>query len=283
MVVTRAPKSRFYGSSSALHYRVAAAVLQKNEGANHLKDVYERVGIKEGDMTHKFREMIEVRRAKKRELQLQPKTKRRRFELKANQKTQYQKSRAEGITYMSGMGPTMERAIRTTLNSGGWVPAQLPLHENCKVLLVDTETTGFGNTADLVQIAAQCDPNFRFNVYMLPEKPIHPEASAKTKLKIVNGKLFHFGKEVVTVSPREAAEGFIEFLKSLKSQIVFAGHNLIKFDIPVIFRWLENFDLVKDLCDLLYTDLLIRFLYSNKERRLNSNCWLKSFCLALSG
>lgn len=45
MCVT-SPKSRFYGSSMALRYRVAAAVLEKNRGSSYLTYVYDRIQMK---------------------------------------------------------------------------------------------------------------------------------------------------------------------------------------------------------------------------------------------
>jgi len=63
---------------------------------------------------------------------------------------------AEGLTYVSGMGNVMERAADASRVSS-WLPEDTPLNEDCRVVFVDIETTGFKGTDDVVQIAAKCE------------------------------------------------------------------------------------------------------------------------------
>lgn len=50
------------------------------------------------------------------------------------------------------------------------------------VVFFHIETTGFGNDAEIIQIAASCRGN-TFNVYILPDGDIHP--------KVRTAVLFH--------------------------------------------------------------------------------------------
>ena len=46
----------------------------------------------------------------------------------------------------------------------------------CPVVLMDVETTGFGNDSEIVQLAAKCK-GITFSVYVLPTGGIQPQAS----------------------------------------------------------------------------------------------------------
>lgn len=250
MVVTRAPKSRFYGSTPALSYRVAAAALQKNEGADHMTEVNRRAGLSPGKVTQKYRQMMQLKREKKAERQQTMEFKRRRLFLK-NSNNSTTQQRKEGLTYMSGMGPTMEKAISATCTTNEFIPELTPLQPSSKIVIVDTETTGFGADAEIVHIAATFGAQ-SFEAYMVPQQPIHPKASEVTGLYVDNGYLLYFQQRVESTLSATAAEDFVNFLYSLNSQILMVGHNFINFDAPLIFRWLEKHDLLKKMCSITY-------------------------------
>ncbi|KAK0160295.1 hypothetical protein PV328_007723 [Microctonus aethiopoides] len=227
MVVTRAPKSRFYGSTPALSYRVADAALQKNEGADYMTEVNRRTGLSPDKVAQKYRQMMQLKRKKKAERQQTIEFKRRR------------------------MGPTMEKAITATCTTNEFIPELAPLQPLSKIVIVDTETTGFGADAEIVHIAAKCGAQ-SFEAYMVPQQPLHPKASEVTGLYVNNGYLLYFQQRVESTLSATGAEDFVNFLCSLNSQILIVGHNFINFDAPLIFRWLEKHDLLEKMCSITY-------------------------------
>ncbi|XP_043271172.1 uncharacterized protein [Venturia canescens] len=232
MAVTRAPKSRFYGSTPALSYRVAAAVLQKNDGADHMTEVNRRAGLSPGKVTQKYRHMMQSKREIKARRQQTIQFKRRRLFLKNKSGPQQRK---EGLTYMSGMGPTMEKAITATCAINEFIPELAPLQLS----------------SIFVHIAAKCGAQ-SFEAYMIPQQPIHPKASEITGFSVDNGYLLYFRQRVESTSSATAAKDFVDFLCNLNSQILIVGHNVIKFDAPLIFRWLAKHDLVEKMCSITY-------------------------------
>ncbi|KAK0156865.1 hypothetical protein PV328_012193 [Microctonus aethiopoides] len=152
---------------------------------------------------------------------------------------------------MSGMGPTMERAINATITKENYIPESIPLQDNCKTVIVDTETTDFEANANIVHLAAVCD-SLHFEAYMMPKVKIHPKASEVTGFSVSNNRLLYLGNVVETVSLETAANQFLSFLKSCSSQILIVGHNIIRFDAPIIIRFMEEQGLLESLCNLTF-------------------------------
>ena len=250
MVVTRAPKSRFYGSSPALSYRVAAAVLQKNRGATHIVDVFQKAGLSPGGVTQKLRAMHETVRQKQVIRQKREQYKKRRLFLKGGN-TEERRVRREGVCYASGMSNTMERAVAATALTDVWIPEATPLEQTCKVVIVDTETTSVFGDKELIQVAAKCGDE-EFSAYVYPSKSIHPDATEKTDFTKLNGRLLYHGDPVQTTPSDIVARDFLSFLSALESQVILVGHNIKRFDMPVILQWLRSHGIAKDLCNIMY-------------------------------
>lgn len=252
MAVTRAPKSRFYGSTPALSYRVAAAVLQKNEGAAHIMKVNASAGLSPGGITEKYRKMAQERQKKRAERQTSLEFRRRRLFLKSKSSSGAAAiERRTGLSYVSGMSTTMERAVAATCELNAWIPEPQALEEDCVTVIVDTETTGFGKDAEIVQIAAKCGNN-TFNAYMLPTGKIRAQASEKTGFTAEGGELYYRGTRLDTTPPAAVARDFLTFLEAQGKQVVLVGHNLLRFDAPLILRWMSYHRLGRALCSMLY-------------------------------
>lgn len=251
--VIKAPKNRYYCSTPALSFRVSAAVLQKNEGANHMGPIYSSTNMSPGGVTEKCRAEIEEVRKKKAERQQTVGFKRRRLELTHLRNGEQEDS----VEYASGMASTMERAVAAASDLQAWIPEEAPLVEDCAVVIIDTETTGLGGDAELVQLAARCGEN-SFDAYMLPTKKISPQAEEKTGLSVRGGDLYYHTEKVKTFPPADVAVNFLQFLCAQGSQVLLVGHNAIRFDVPHIMKFLSSHGLARALCSLTYglTDTL---------------------------
>lgn len=78
-----------------------------------------------------------------------------------------------------------------------------------------------------------------FNRYILPVKPISLGAQTATELKVIDGVLHHKDKPVGTVSTAEALVSFIDFLSHFSRKPILMGHNIKRFDIPVLLHHLK--------------------------------------------
>ena len=101
-------------------------------------------------------------------------------------------------------------------------------------VIFDLETGGFSRTSDILQISAVYGDN-QFNRYITPTQNISKGASNVTKLTTVNGKLFHDGKAVTTVSVQDAMSEFTAFLKTVKNPVL-VGHNIKTFDLIFLYN-----------------------------------------------
>ncbi|CAA3032911.1 maternal exuperantia-like, partial [Olea europaea subsp. europaea] len=252
-VATRVPKSRFYCSSTANKLRVAAAVCQKNRGAAHVVEINQKCGLSPGGVTMKYRKLAEERRQKKCALQQTVQFRRRRLLLKGNaDRVSNRVVAREGLTYVSGMGNTMERAVAAATDTfGSWMPLQKPLEDHCQFVIVDIETTGFGAGAQIVQVAAKCQM-LEFSQYMMPTTSFNHIASEKTGLSVHGGQLMYNSKRVDTSPPAQVARDFMDFLHKCGQQVILVGHNIVRFDAPHIVKWLHQFGVTAEFCDLVY-------------------------------
>ena len=81
-MASKAPKTRHYGSSDSLNFRVAAAVCQKNEGFGYLAQANKDLTLSPGSHTLSYAEKLDKSRTQARDRQGTQKVKRHRLELK---------------------------------------------------------------------------------------------------------------------------------------------------------------------------------------------------------
>lgn len=247
MCITRAPKSRFYGSTPALNYRVSAAVLQKNEGADHLSAAYTSCNISPGVNTAKYRAQVQKLRERKAQRQNSLEFKRRRLQLQLVRSG----DNDDCCDYASGMASTMERAVAAANDLSVWLPEEMPLAEDCAVVFVDVETTGLGTEAEIIQLAAKCN-DATFHANMLPIRKISEEAGRVTGLSVHGGDLYCHLDKLQTTPPAIVASDFLKFLSERGSQVLLVGHNLLKFDVPRILKFMNAHGLARALCSSVY-------------------------------
>ncbi|XP_062599976.1 maternal protein exuperantia-like [Saccostrea cucullata] len=105
-----------------------------------------------------------------------------------------------------------------------------------KEIIFDLETTGLARTSHILQIAA-IKGEHNFNEYILPKAPIPPKVRELTGIRIEAKKMYHHDKEVKAVNITTGLTSFLDFLSSNNStSVVLFGHNIKKFDVPVLFH-----------------------------------------------
>jgi DNA polymerase III alpha subunit (gram-positive type) len=95
-----------------------------------------------------------------------------------------------------------------------------------------------GKDCHITQIAACHGDNETFSQYVLPGKPIQPQASQVTGLSCAGGQLYKDGKPVDAMRIREAINQFILWLNRFPNPVLVA-HNAT-FDANVMSRTLSN-------------------------------------------
>lgn len=99
------------------------------------------------------------------------------------------------------------------------------------VVVVDLETTGLDPDCHVMQIAAKCGDR-EYSAYVLPGRPIHPQAAARNQFSVsaCGGRLYVRGQPVPTTSLYEAVRQLIGFLRSLAPSVVLVAHGGHNFD-----------------------------------------------------
>lgn len=148
IVSSKAPKSRCYGRSESLVYRVDSAVSQKNLGTEYIVAVNKELEISPGKHTKEFRQKKDLVRKQITEWAKTVEFKRRRlFRAKLKSQKRVNSESREGITYSSGCSLADDIFVH---EQAFVVPA-----EDMATIIFDLETTGFGPKAEVIQIAAK--------------------------------------------------------------------------------------------------------------------------------
>ncbi|CAL8370355.1 unnamed protein product [Boreogadus saida] len=108
------------------------------------------------------------------------------------------------------------------------------------LVFLDVETTGLDTwQCDIIQLAAISGVH-TFNMYMMPQVPIHIKANEVNGFSVSDGELLLRGTAMPTVTLTEALTSFLAFLQSLKQSlkqpVLLAAHNGRRFDNPVLDR-----------------------------------------------
>ncbi|XP_040893924.1 DNA polymerase III PolC-type-like [Toxotes jaculatrix] len=111
------------------------------------------------------------------------------------------------------------------------------------LIFFDLETTGLNTSqCDMIQLSAICG-NRVFNHYTLPRCPITMGAQEVTGFSVSSGSLYYCGVRKHTFPLDYALTSFITFLHSFPKPVLLAGHNAMRFDVPVLSRLLQEFSL----------------------------------------
>ncbi|GAA6227057.1 protein PML-like [Lates japonicus] len=109
------------------------------------------------------------------------------------------------------------------------------------LVFFDLETTGLGQSCDIVQLAA-VSGGHSLNLYIIPRCRMERGATKVTGFRVRRQKLYLHRQLVLTNSPREVLVSFIAFLQMLGRPLV-VGHNIRRFDCPLLARALDEHDL----------------------------------------
>lgn len=157
------------------------------------------------------------------------KYKRRRLELKSVRSSKSSASSIrEGETYQTDVD------LQTAAPDTTEIPAAAVVDGSERTVFFDLETTGLGRDSDIVQIAAVSGDQ-KYSAYVIPQKRMSVEASRITQIEIRGSRMYHHGEEVATVSLKDALLGFKAFIDECNCPLLL-GHNIARFDIPVLFN-----------------------------------------------
>ncbi|XP_042267950.1 three prime repair exonuclease 4 [Thunnus maccoyii] len=109
------------------------------------------------------------------------------------------------------------------------------------VVFFDLETTGLGQSCEIVQLAAVSGGHY-LNLYIIPRCRIDRGAAKVTGFRVRRQRLYLHRQVVLTNSLREVLVSFIAFLQMLGRPLVI-GHNIRRFDCPLLARALDELDL----------------------------------------
>ncbi|XP_076589649.1 protein PML-like [Chaetodon auriga] len=108
----------------------------------------------------------------------------------------------------------------------------------------DLETTGLGQGCEIVQLAA-VSGGHSLNLFVIPRCRMQRGAARVTGFRVRRHRLYLHRQLVLTNSLREVLVSFIAFLRMLGRPLVI-GHNIRRFDCPLLARALDELDLRAD-------------------------------------
>ena len=94
-------------------------------------------------------------------------------------------------------------------------------------------------TSHITQIAALRSDGTEFSCFVMPENPISAKASEVTKIRVVNGKMYHDGRAVPAVTIVAALDSFINFFEDSRKNLL-VGHNIRSYDCPILLNALMS-------------------------------------------
>jgi DNA polymerase III epsilon subunit-like protein len=282
-VCSKNPKYKHYSGTESLTYRVHCAVLQKNEGVGYVSMVNQELSLSPGDITHKYKERLKMKRRKEAALRKEPKEKaKRKLNFARRGQITARLESSEGLTYSSGMvfNQSTDKTEKQKYNNPVasklklWrnppLVGSLNLADNCDYHLVffDLETGGFATEqCDILQISA-LSLKASFDIYCLPSKNITPAATAANSISYRNNALFYKGAVVPAIPIKEALTAFIAYLK-LHRKCVMVAHNAL-FDTKFLVEKLLSCGLLDQIEPIVigYIDTLkmAKIMYSAEKK-----------------
>ena len=240
-VLSKLPKTRYYGGSESNDFRIAAAVCQKNIGRSYVSQVMHSADLSPGKHTAQFAERQSAAARRQLDFKSSPANKLRRNELKASRSSQQGVAELrEGRTYETGL--TYERIEQSEVSEipPPWTEPQPLSSCAAPVVVFDVETTGLGCSSHITQLAASTLNRDRsFNQYILPSCAITSKATDVTGLSVqrVSGKnvLALRGTPVASCGLSEGLSAFFDWLQKLPEKPLLVAHNCRAFDMRVLF------------------------------------------------
>ena len=255
IATSKAPKTRHYGGSESQDFRIAAAVLPKNEGHTYVAQTSVEAGLSPSRQALHRGTQIDASRSKQKSHRSTRSAKLRRKVLREQRgKVQEVCELREGTSYQSSCALIADSLDTEEIPPPQKKPdaAQLSSNSGRDVVVVDVETTGLSRTSHITQIAATVlGSDEQFSRYMLPCERISDGATATTGLAIIfedgRKRLALNGKVVESCSQKEGLSDFIEWLESRGRSCVLVAHNCLSFDMRVLVNAAIREGLLADL------------------------------------
>lgn len=146
------------------------------------------------------------------------------------------------------------------------------------VVFFDLETTGFDRPIRPVQIGAVDSwGQNNFNLFVWPDRRVHPKATLTNGFYTNRGKLFREGEgELECVNLVEGLEMFLEWLWELGGNVVLVAHKCLDYDAKVLLRNFEEFGIHYEDVIMGFSDSLLasRQLYPEApSHKLSAMLW----------
>lgn len=114
-------------------------------------------------------------------------------------------------------------------------------------------------TADIIQLGAvteEGDQCFSQHIHP-PSGHIPAETSAIHGITLQDGRLYRGGAELAAIATKEALQKFLGYLQKLGSPIILVGHNIDRFDKPVLCETLKTHcpELIDEYNQVIYGTL----------------------------
>ncbi|KAK3082562.1 hypothetical protein FSP39_014125 [Pinctada imbricata] len=120
-----------------------------------------------------------------------------------------------------------------------WKPESVSLDTFENLTFFDLEATGLERDSHITQIAATRGSE-EMSCYIMPKKKINNKASQVTGITTKEGRMFHFGKPVPSLSINEAINKFMQFCTITAGKVVLVGHNSKVYDCPILLNAIKN-------------------------------------------
>ncbi|CAG2205332.1 unnamed protein product [Mytilus edulis] len=262
-VASKAPKSKHYGGSGSLGYRIAASVVQKNRGQIYTVDANVSAGLSPGVHTKKLFTLRDLQAKKRKAIAVTKKAKLHRIQLKSkrHQNTSSCEVR-EGVCYEESTALGIEQDITEIPAPVQTVTNQSMPPNLCRIYF-DIEATGLSRTSHILQLSAKRDEEM-YNSFVLPSCQVTPKAAEITGITFENGQLLFKGNVMPAVGIKKCLNDFISFLDKSHNNVII-GHNICNYDCMVLYTALEKCSLLDKFMTSIsgFVDTLLLFKSSH--------------------
>lgn len=241
MIAHKLPKNRCYSKTAASDYRVASAVLVKNEGEKCLLDLRTKLGLLPGEFTSTYARRYDNSRISRGNRAKKPEKKLQRIVLTDKRdKMKKKHETAEGTKYRSNMGMNCDD-LQSALSEVKLNDGKSKLDYD--LVYFNLSTSGLRSDGEILQIAAKCKDRV-FSVFVKPTRAIRPNA---TSLRFSDGDLYVENKKVDALDLSSALQAFQQFLKKCSKSCILVAHNT-KFHEAILIRAIVQQKLMSDFC-----------------------------------
>lgn len=257
IVARKLPKNKCLSTSEAADYRVASAVLAKNDGEKAVATITKnKLLLSPGTLTKKYSNVADKKRGRNSLKSKSKSSKIQRNILKEirNQSRKFH-SLEEGVTYESNIGFNLDDKKMEEFNLQKF-ESELNIQKSLwnkdfDIFYFDLETSSLTANCDILQIALKSGDRIFFT-YITPTKQIDPYASKVTGLTVnFNGELLLNNVPVNTMPIKSALKAMYKFLKKCGKKCLLVAHNA-KFDVPRFLKAVIKCNLGNSFKKVLY-------------------------------